>query len=167
MSDSRINTLIDSVVSLTAEARQRHFQRWPVLGQYIWPNPQPIPTTYDGEINALRAWLDARISWISNAIPNGGPCYDYPATEKAAVLASVYPNPVSSSITLDFKTRIAQRINVRVVDAAGRTLLNQAYPLQYGENYFQVQTNQWPAGIFILTYQAESGEKGTLKLLRQ
>lgn len=167
LSDARINTLIDSVVTLTAEARQRHFQRWPVLGQYIWPNPQPIPVSYDGEINALRAWLDARINWISKAIPNAGPCYDYPATEAASIIANVYPNPVSSSITLDIKSRVAQKINVRVTDAAGRIILNQPYALHYGENYFQVQSGQWPAGIYILSYQAESGEKGTLKLVRQ
>ena len=39
LSLSHLNALIDSVAALTAEARQRHFQRWPVLGQYVWPNP--------------------------------------------------------------------------------------------------------------------------------
>jgi hypothetical protein len=56
LSDTRMYKLIDSVVALTAEARVRHFQRWPVLGQYIWPNPQPIPGSYTGEITALKEW---------------------------------------------------------------------------------------------------------------
>lgn len=167
LSDVRLYNLVDSIVTLTAEAQQRHFQRWPVLGQYIWPNPQPIPTSYAGEIIALKEWISARISWISSNIPNEGPCYDYPASETSSIMAHFYPNPVGSSLTLDIKTRMAQKVMVRITDAMGRVMLNQACNLHYGENYIPVAAGQWAPGIYILSYQAESGEKGTQKLLKQ
>ncbi|MBK8090090.1 MAG: CotH kinase family protein, partial [Chitinophagaceae bacterium] len=79
LSLSRINTLIDSVYTLTEEARQRHFQKWPTLGQYVWPNPQPIAFTYNTEIIYLKEWIAARLGWIDRYLPNEGICYDYPA----------------------------------------------------------------------------------------
>ncbi len=167
LSDTRIFKLIDSVVALTAEARTRHFQRWPILGQYIWPNPQPIPATYDGEISSLKEWLTARISWISSAIPNAGPCYDYPAAEKASIIAHFYPNPVEDNFSLDIKSKITQKMVVRITDAAGRTMLSQSYSLHYGENFFTIQTSQWAPGIYVFSYQADSGEKGIKKLVKQ
>ena len=167
LSDTRIYKLIDSVVALTTEARVRHFQRWPVLGQYIWPNPQPIPSTYSGEITALKEWLAARTSWISSAIPNTGPCYDYPAAEKASIIAGIYPNPVESNFTLDIKSKIPQQIAVLITDASGRTMVKQSYSLQYGENFYSIHTDQWAPGIYIFSYQADSGEKGIKKLVKQ
>ncbi|MBI3138519.1 MAG: CotH kinase family protein [Sphingobacteriales bacterium] len=167
LSDGRIYNLIDSIVTLTAEAQQRHFQRWPVLGQYIWPNPQPIPTSYAGEIVALKEWISARISWISSNIPNAGPCYDYPASETVSILAAFYPNPVGDRLTLDIKSRLAQKVMVRITDVMGRTVLNQACNLHYGENYIPVAAGRWAPGVYILSYQADSGEKGTQKLLKQ
>src|SRR6185503_11197902 len=61
ISNDHLNHIIDSIATLTNEARQRHFQRWPVLGQYIWPNPYPIPTSYEGEITALKEWIAKRL----------------------------------------------------------------------------------------------------------
>lgn len=58
------NAWIDSVAGLLEEAQQRNFLYWPILGQYVWPNPSPIPTTYSGEVAALKNWLNNRRSWI-------------------------------------------------------------------------------------------------------
>lgn len=167
LSDNRIYFLIDSIVSLTAEARQRHFQRWPVLGSYIWPNPDPIPSTYAGEIEALKSWIAARVGWISASIPNEGPCYDYPASETADVLITGYPNPVSSWFFLDIRSRLAQQIHIRVTDVSGRIVLNRNFAALYGKNSLQLETGAWSPGIYFLSCQAASGEKTIFRLVRQ
>lgn len=48
------------------KAVKRNFERWPVLGEVIGPNPPEAAdrTTYASEVAALSAWLDARISWM-------------------------------------------------------------------------------------------------------
>ncbi len=74
LSFASINKLIDSVVTVTAEARERHFAKWPVLGVYVWPNPYPIPRTYEGEIRTLKQWLYDRITWLDQNIPHKGAC---------------------------------------------------------------------------------------------
>jgi hypothetical protein len=40
-----------------------NFQRWPILGTYVWPN-KSIPGSYAGEITYLNVWLTERIAWI-------------------------------------------------------------------------------------------------------
>ncbi len=47
-------------------AAKRNFERWPVLGEVIGPNPPEAAhrTTYASEVDALRVWLEARIAWM-------------------------------------------------------------------------------------------------------
>ncbi|MEI8203110.1 MAG: T9SS type A sorting domain-containing protein, partial [Bacteroidota bacterium] len=68
-SNAAINAYIDTTVSLLSEAQVRHFTKWPILGVYTWPNPSPIPTSFAGEISALKAWIQARLSWMDANMP--------------------------------------------------------------------------------------------------
>lgn len=167
LSDIRLNTLIDSIVNLTAEARQRHFQRWPVLGQYVWPNPEPIPATYDQEIVVLKGWLIQRIDWINKSIPNKGACYDYPASVKESVIVGIYPNPVENQVTMNISSKFAQPWQVTIVDGMGRTMAMNTYSLNYGENQFQVAADRWASGVYFLNWTSGNGEKGEVKLLKK
>ncbi|PVG83821.1 hypothetical protein DDE18_05815 [Nocardioides gansuensis] len=51
-------------------AARRNFQRWPVLGKVVWPNPAEAAdrTTYASEVRALRTWLDARVAWLDEHV---------------------------------------------------------------------------------------------------
>jgi hypothetical protein len=167
LADTRINFLVDSVVALTAEARQRHFQRWPVLGQYVWPNPEPIPTTYDEEITVLKNWMHHRVSWISNNIPNKGSCYDYPVSVAASVIVSFYPNPVESKLVISIRSRDQQPFRIRITDAGGRTVDTKEYAVGYGETQLQLPAERWSPGIYFLYWQSGNGEEGTVKLLKK
>ena len=59
---------VDSTAALLSEAEQRNFNRWRILGVYVWPNPQPIATTYAGEIQHLKDWLTSRLLWLDTRI---------------------------------------------------------------------------------------------------
>lgn len=74
LSETYLNAFIDSAAAVVNEAKQRHFTKWPVLGIYVWPNPQPIPTTYAGEISSLKIWLSNRLAWIDRNIAKVGQC---------------------------------------------------------------------------------------------
>ena len=51
-------------------AAGRNFQRWPVLGVRLWPNPPAAVgrTTYASEVRALRSWLKLRIGWMDRHV---------------------------------------------------------------------------------------------------
>lgn len=164
---SRMNTLIDSVYSLTQEARQRHFARWPVLGNYVWPNPEPIATNYNDEISYLKTWVEQRLNWIDANLPNTGACYDYPANEKASVLIQGMPNPVQNQYQLTVRSRMAQTLSVIITDAGGKKMYTSAQQLNAGYNNFEINMQQWPGGMYFVQLSAASGEQVTQKIVKQ
>ena len=58
---------IDDTAALLNEAQIRNFDRWRILGSYIWPN-WFIAGTYDEEINWMKGWLEQRLDWMDSQI---------------------------------------------------------------------------------------------------
>jgi hypothetical protein len=168
LSETRLYTLIDSVFNLVSEARTRHFQRWPVLGQYIWPNPTPIATSYEQEIVFLKSWLHERLAWIDANIPNTGACYDYtyPATVNASIIVSVQPNPMSGNGHLLIQSRLGQVVDLDVYDMAGRRVYAAHYNLVYGYNSIDLSSTNWGTGVYVFHFRTMTGEKQVIKVLR-
>jgi hypothetical protein len=167
LSDLRINQLMDSVVSLTEEARMRHFLRWPVLGQYIWPNVQPVPVSYSGEIQQLRNWFAGRVAWIDQNLPNRGICYEFPNTTSKDLIVSARPNPFRNVLVLSLKSRTIQSIELAITDAAGRMMHRQNIYLNYGENRPSINADRWSAGIYFVRILKEDGSSEVLQTLKQ
>lgn len=50
-----------------AGAISNNFEKWPVLGTYIWPN-NFIGNSHDEEIQYLKSWITNRLGWLDNEI---------------------------------------------------------------------------------------------------
>jgi hypothetical protein len=149
LSLGRLNTLIDSVVALTAEARNRHFNRWPILGKYVWPNPTPIPADYVSEIDYLKDWLNRRLIWLDNNMPNTGACYDYPASATEDIQVQASPNPFSNQLVIQIKSKQTFTMPVRIVNGQGQVIYQQQFPIKSGSNQIQINTQGWPKGLVL------------------
>lgn len=167
LSNQRILFLIDSISNLVNEAQKRHFTRWPVLGQYIWPNPQPIPASYAEEIIAMKAWIESRLQWIDENLPNTGACFDYPAGAKKSIIVTTYPNPVQDQLFVKIQSRFPQKLMIHLVDALGRNLYQKAVNLMAGENLLPLKTTGWAPGIYFLSCYPEKDSRETRMLIRQ
>ncbi len=64
-SKERVNSIIDSLVSLVDEARVRNFQKWDIIGEYVWPN-YFVANSYEEEIDYLKSWIETRWNWLDN-----------------------------------------------------------------------------------------------------
>ncbi|TVQ90682.1 MAG: T9SS C-terminal target domain-containing protein [Bacteroidetes bacterium] len=53
--------------SLLNEAQQRNYERWPVLGSYVWPN-WFIGDTWDDEVFWMMDWIEARLEWMDSQL---------------------------------------------------------------------------------------------------
>ena len=168
ISDQHLNHIIDSIVTLTTEARQRHFQRWPVLGQYIWPNPQPIASTYEGEITYLKEWLANRLFWIDHNIPNAGACEDWEEEGAETLQANIYPNPTNGmEYTIRLKTKGSQKVKMDVFDVMGRLVHSQNINTVPVSNFISISgMNKWQAGIYYFVFRNNDGEKVTKKIMK-
>ena len=63
-----LNGLVDVMAAELNEGQARNFVKWPILGTYVWPNPNPIPANYAGEINKLKQWFSSRLTWMDSQI---------------------------------------------------------------------------------------------------
>lgn len=43
---------------------RRNFERWKILGKYVWPQTEPYPDTHEGEIEKLKSFYSARLRWL-------------------------------------------------------------------------------------------------------
>ena len=60
---ARLLKYVDDTAGLLAAAQVRNFNRWRILGSRIWPNWY-IANTYQEEIDWMKGWLDARLTWM-------------------------------------------------------------------------------------------------------
>lgn len=96
--ESMFNT-IDSIANLLNQGpQQRNFNRWPVMGNYVWPN-YFVGQSYQEEVEFLKDWISLRWDWINVQLPEVSTSIANPE----ATRMEVYPNPLerSSGLTLD------------------------------------------------------------------
>ncbi len=65
LSDAALTQRIDQTAALLDEAQERNFERWPILGQYVWPNAA-IGESYAEEVSNLKNWIVQRAAWMDS-----------------------------------------------------------------------------------------------------
>jgi hypothetical protein len=106
-------------VALIEEARIRNFERWPVIGQYVWPNYYVGPT-YQAEINYLKNWLINRLLWMDANLPGDCSAVSTQEQPKSDAQVSVFPNPFERDITFHFSNNAEKSGQIVLHDALGR-----------------------------------------------
>jgi hypothetical protein len=75
MNDERVLSRIDEIASLLGEAAVRNYDKYRVLGTYLWPNPNGgttwhvdyvRPTNYSGIISEMKKWTKGRYLWVDS-----------------------------------------------------------------------------------------------------
>lgn len=77
LSWQNIEHIIDSCITLMGPAIDRNYDRWPVLGTYVWPNVV-WPETYEEEITMLKDFIIERLPWLDSQWSGKGDYTDYP-----------------------------------------------------------------------------------------
>ncbi len=165
---ANINNMIDSIATLVDEAQQRHFLRWPVLGQYVWPNPNPIPGTYGSEITTLKNWISQRLDWMDLGMPDNGPCADFISlVSNVGLSLAVNPNPFFADLKLEVQSKQAQTLYVDVFDMMGRNISARKYQLETGANTVLVPAAGWSNGQYVIRVIGSLGDKIVKNIMKQ
>ena len=110
------------------EPQQRNFQKWPILGEYVWPNSF-IGNTYEEELEFLRQWLLDRVAWMDaniHTISNGVKgAYSFQRFD-------VYPNPFQEEITINYLLSTEGEIEFVVRNLQGQTVGYEVLETQPG-----------------------------------
>jgi hypothetical protein len=64
LSDDDLHSVIDSLTTYIDEAKDRNFERWPILGEYVWPNYNWEGNTYEDEVDHFEDFLFNRLNWM-------------------------------------------------------------------------------------------------------
>jgi len=162
----RIQAYVDSVATGLTEARIRNFQRWPVIGVYVWPNGY-VGQTYQQEIDYLKNWVKQRLEWIDNAIMLFGA--DVLATEPTDYFNLIIsPNPSAGDVTVRYRLQQRADLQLTITDAIGRAVHTIVRPNQpAGEHEETLPARSLPAtpGIYFLQLDAD-GQPISRKLMR-
>ena len=67
LSTNNVNSKIDEYVSTLGNSVSRNFKKWPILGEYIWPNYQ-VFDTHQEEIVYLKSWINNRLTWMDSEL---------------------------------------------------------------------------------------------------
>ena len=120
-----MNHFIDSVATILQvdSAEERHFERWGTLGvDGPTPEPHPLPTTYQGEVDALKAWIKTRLTWLDANMPE---CPSPPLPPGSTIVA--YPSPATDHLVIAFPAATGAQTGVAtLVNLLGQRLYSQS-----------------------------------------
>lgn len=113
---------IDDWAAYLEESQLRNFERWPVLGVYVWPNNY-LGATYAEEVDYLKTWLTARLNWLDMNMY--GSCPDLGVENIESSALSVYPNPAKNYVHISFPEAL-NKGQLYLLDLNGKTVLHLA-----------------------------------------
>ena len=159
LSNTVVNAVIDSLRDHIGVAADRNFERWPTLGEYVWPN-YFIGETYEEEVEYLRDWIMTRMEWMDNEL-----LATYGNTILVPELFSlnpVYPNPFNRSASIRYLLPIDTNIKLDIFNAKGVHI----YRLFEGEKHAGIYTLSWDgknnygqevsSGMYIILLEADN-----------
>jgi hypothetical protein len=138
---------IDSIVTYLGAEVNTNFQRWPILGTYVWPN-YFVGNTYQEEIIYLKTWLTERLNWLDEATDINSEIFDeaYPGK------LTIFPNPVRENLTVVFKLISSRDAEICLFDLSGRKVLSIEHsPQETGNQELILNMSNFNTGYYILT----------------
>jgi len=142
---------VDSLALVLDEGQQRNFVKWPILGIYVWPNPQPIPTSYAGEIQALKNFLHTRLAWLDNNMP--GFCNPTLIGENDDGVQNlvIYPSPAQERIVIESNQLWDDQLQISLTDLSGKVFVRwNGNLLRRDDGSFVLEVQKIPAGMWIV-----------------
>ena len=119
LSEQHIFSIIDSTVSHLGDAIDRNFSKWPILGNYVWPNYY-VFETYEEEVLYLKSWITQRLAWMDNEIL-------LLETDRSTFLTDfklhqAYPNPFNPITSISYELSKSSNVKLTVYDILGKEI---------------------------------------------
>ncbi len=169
LNKERLHTIIDSCIIDLGPSLEQNFERWPVLGTYVWPNDF-IGDTYEEEVTFLKEWISNRLYWLD--IEWGNSCIN---TGEELSLIQTPPSLIISPNPSDlYNTRIQipnhnpGEYKVSIYNINGQEVFQAQYNLdQYSGSIFLDDLSYMRPGIYMLSIRGEGNKVYSGKLIRK
>jgi hypothetical protein len=147
LSNQRITVVIDSLVHLITEARERNYQKWQnVIGVDIWPNYY-VGSTYSAEISWLKNWISLRTSWLDQQWP-----YDFTGNDDLLALQvkTVFPNPFTDRVTVKFGSNKSETVSAELYNSGGKLIFTNQAQVDGNELRLNFSESKLTPGVYLL-----------------
>ncbi len=163
LSTDQLIQFIDSTATHLEEARIRNFERWQVLGSYVWPNSF-VGDTYEEDLNFFKDWLRDRLDWMdANML---GEC-TLVSTENNGDYGSsiaVFPNPTRDKVSFQWRGNSTIQGQLLIMDAMGSVLSKQWLDAQ---STHTISVAGLPAGMYLYQLQTAGEILYTGKFIKE
>ena len=151
---------IDAQASILDQAQVRNFQKWNILGTYLWPN-NFVGNTYSEEVGYLKTWVTERANWMdANMFGN---CSNWSVVEQEIMQVRVFPNPAEDYILFEF-TSIVDDGTLDVYDHSGHLIQSMDVQNTY---LVEMDLTSFASGIYTYRMLNSSSQPITGKLIVQ
>ncbi len=169
-----LENYIDNTAAYLGDAINRNFQKFPILGTYIWPNKE-WPPTYSGELNNMKSWIEGRLNWIDG---EWGDVCEYVGdvdqviepSDETGITLRVMPNPTDMHRLSAELKNIQQndRLKVELFDIRG-TLVHAFSIEQPDPNYEMIRfpdLTYLNDGLYLLRVSGQQGVLATSRIVK-
>ena len=162
-SEEHIYSIIDSIADYLGPAVNRNFARWPLLGNYIWPNYY-VFDTYEEEIDYLKSWTAQRLAWMDSDILLS---LDPSPIAAGFRLNGPFPNPFNPSTVITYELPYDLNIEINIFNLLGRkvrSLLNETRPAGQGSTIWDGKTENGhlaSGGVYFISVQVRGPSNGS------
>jgi hypothetical protein len=161
-----IYNYIDSVANLLSDAHVRNFDRFKILGLYVWPN-YFIGQTYEDEIGYLKNWISQRLDWMDQQISLISKIDDNPIGN--AYESYAFPNPFIDRLTIRTEIFTKSIVEVRIFNILGQMVYSEKNQFNPGTVDFKIPTGIFEKneGIYVYEIRVDGKQLISRKLIRQ
>jgi hypothetical protein len=161
-----IHDYIDSTAAvLSQEAAPRNFQRWPVLGTYVWPNYY-VGSSFEGEVNWMKEWITARMLWLDNSIEGLTTGVDGPEASNRMKIEPI-PNPFVDSFEFKYSINRPGNVQISIYDRVGGTIESEEIVHSTKGTYTHTFGTSLPPGMYYCISTFDGSRTGTFKLIKR
>lgn len=170
LKESYIYAKIDSVAQAVHESQVWHYQTWGHLGSATGtPEVQAPSQTYAEEVQRLKDWFHRRLEWLDANMPgtlNG--CSMLGIQDLVNVnKITAYPNPFSSTITVEWTQGDLAGAYLTIRDGAGRLIQTQeiSNDSALDKSLTMNGLNHLATGVYFIEI-AKGDERAMLKIIK-
>ncbi|MEN0050340.1 MAG: CotH kinase family protein, partial [Bacteroidota bacterium] len=156
---------VDSMQNLLAEAQLRNFERWEVLGNYVWPNFF-VGNTYEEEMTWLKNWLSDRLNWMDANI-------DFLLSTSSFFpkqASKVFPNPFQKQLNLAYSaTALIEDAVFQITDVTGKVVFSRQLNLMPNQTHYSIdfQSNELADGVYFYSLEKDEFILASGKLVKE
>lgn len=145
---------IDGQIAHMGEAVGRNFERWDILGQYVWPN-NFYGRNYQEDVASLKNWLKDRLDWMDENMQ--GNCENYVSntkiiTDQALIIS---PNPANEFVNVRMETSFGGEMEL--YDSQGNRVLKMSF--KNSEELKNIDIKGLSNGVYILKILSNEGNQ--------